>query len=94
MPAFCNTDKCKGGPCRQCNIVTKLTELKLQFQPFVTETDIEPGTPVLCLVSSWEEPPYFVIMWRSSDGLIEAWSHEALEDTEILKWAYLPETVE
>lgn len=68
-----------------------LNKLFLNFKPFVSEEDIEMGRDILCLVSSWEELPYFIVMQRKVFGIVSAFDASSLENTKILEWAYLPE---
>lgn len=66
-------------------------DLYLQFHPFSSEEEIKMGYDILCLVSSWDEPPYFIVMQRKIWGIVNAFDGMVLENTKILKWAYLPE---
>lgn len=68
-----------------------MENLTLKFENFVSENDIEMGRDILCLVSSWDEPPYFIVMQRKIKGVVNAFDATELENTKILKWAYLPE---
>lgn len=34
-----------------------------------TDEDIEIGEDILCLVTSYEEPPYFIVMQRKVNGM-------------------------
>lgn len=68
-----------------------LNKLILDFKPFVSENDIEMGHDILCLVSSWDELPYFIVMQRKVFGIVSAFDASILENTKILEWAYLPE---
>lgn len=67
-----------------------LKNLNLNFKPFVSEDEIEMGRDILCLVSSWDEPPYFIIMTRKVFGIVVALDASPLVHTKILNWAYIP----
>lgn len=68
-----------------------MENLNLKFEKFVSEDDIEMGRDILCLVSSRDEPPYFIIMTRKVFGIVIAFGASKLDNSKILKWAYLPE---
>lgn len=65
--------------------------LSLCFEDFVSEEIIAYGVDILCLVSSYEEKPYYVVMQRKVDGLRVALDNSELKNTKILKYAYLTE---
>ena len=88
---FCYSEKCKG-KCDDCVLAKDLNNLVLDFNDFSNEEEIKLGKPILCLVTSWEEPPYFIVMKRKFKGIVDAYSGELLENTRILKWTYLPES--
>lgn len=89
---FCYSENCKGEHS-ECSLVKVLNTFTLDFKPFNTKEDIEIGKDILCLVTSWEEPPYFIVLIRYEDDIYNAFDNEPLENTKILKWAYLPENV-
>ena len=70
-----------------------MDNLVLHMKEFVTENEINMAKDVLCLVSSWEEQPYFLVMQRKVRGMVNAFDGSDVENTRILKWAYLPENV-
>ena len=91
---FCYKEYCETG-CKSCEDVKLLDNLKLEFKEFTSEEDIEMSQEILCLVSSWGESPYFLVMERKERGICNAFDGKllignAFESTEILKWAYLP----
>lgn len=65
--------------------------LSLCFEDFESEEKISYGVDILCLVSSYDEIPYYVVMQRKMDGLRVALDNSVLEKTKILKYAYLTE---
>lgn len=70
-----------------------MSNLNLEFHDFTSEEDIEQGVDMLCLVTSWEEPPYFAIMQRKVWGMVFSLDCSTPEErTKILKYAYLPRT--
>lgn len=83
------SDYCKSN-CRSCEDVKLLDNLELEFKNFTSEDDIEMCRELLCLVSSYEEEPYFIVIVRYERGICNAFDGKLLENTEILKWAYLP----
>lgn len=92
---FCyseNYENCKKG-CNSCEIITNLNNLTLNFKTFTNEEEIEMTREMLCLVTSWEEPPYFIITRRYNRGICNAFDGKPLENTRIIKYAYLPEYV-
>ena len=68
----------------------KDNKLSLEFHDFISEDEIEVGKQLLCLVTSWEEPPYFVIMTRKVFGMRVSLDCSELDNARIIKWAYLP----
>ena len=89
---FCYREKCKGKH-DECALVKDLNNPVLDFKDFANEEEIEIAKDILCLVTSWEEPPYFIVMQRKKRGMINAFDGKAIDNTRILKWAYLPENV-
>lgn len=87
---FCYDEKCKGKH-DECEIVTNMNNYTLDFKAFTSEDEIKYGKDILCLVTSWEEPPYFIVMQRKYRGIVNAFDGSPLQKTRILKWAYLPE---
>lgn len=67
-------------------------KLSLEFHDFISKDEIELGRQLLCLVTSWEEPPYWIIMERKEYGMRESFVNFELENTRIIKWAYLPDS--
>lgn len=64
----------------------------------ISVNEMEPGADILCLVSSWEEPPYWVIVTKKLKGykhpkecIVESFSGKPLINTKILKWKKLPD---
>ena len=86
---FCFKEYCESG-CKNCEDVVLLNNLELEFKKFTSEEDIEMDQEILCLVSSWEEPPYFIVAERKINGICNAFDGILLQNTEILKWTYLP----
>lgn len=86
---FCYKKICKCG-CKNCEDVKLLNNLQLDFKDFTSEEDIEMAKEILCLVSSWGEPPYFLVMERKERGICNSFDGSLLDNTEILRWAYLP----
>lgn len=86
---FCYDENCNG-ECKNCEKVTKLFSFPLQFMKFTKIEAIKFSQEVLCLVSSWEEPPYFIVMKRVEKGMVNSYNNEVLENTTILLYAYLP----
>lgn len=87
--------KCCMCQCIDCEELKRLDDLQLDFKKFKSVEEIEMAQEILCLVSSWGEPPYFLVMERKERGICNAFDGEllvgnAFENTEILKWAYLP----
>lgn len=70
-----------------------MSKLILEMKDFTNEEDIEVARDILCLVTSWEEPPYFIVMQRKERGIVNAFDGKIIDNTRILKWAYLPENV-
>lgn len=66
-------------------------DITLNFREFDSINDIEMTRDILCLVSSWEETPYFIVMQRKEHGIVNSFDGSVLDNTKILKWAYLPE---
>lgn len=89
---FCYSEKCNGKH-KECELVKNLNNLSLVFNDFTSVENIDMARDVLCLVTSWEEPPYFIVMNRNIDGMANAFDGTVLDNTKILKWAYLPENV-
>lgn len=89
---FCYSETCNGEH-KECSYVKNLDSLLLKFKDFITEDDIDLGKHILCLVSSWEEPPYFIVCYRSEKGIVSVFDGNVLENTDVLKWAYLPENI-
>lgn len=87
---FCYNEKCNGQH-DNCDKVQNIGSLTLKFNAFISEDDIEMGKDILCLVTSWEEPPYFIVLNKHIKGMCNALDGMKLENTRILKWAYLPE---
>lgn len=87
---FCYSEICNGKH-DNCKNVKAITNMNLQFKDFKDENEIEMAKEILCLVTSWEEPPYFVVMRRFEHGIGMDFNGEIIENTRILKWAYLPE---
>lgn len=87
---FCYSEKCNGKH-DECILVKDLNSLVLGFKDFTTEEEIEIAKDILCLVTSWEEPPYFIVMQRKEHGVVNAFDGKFIDNTRILKWAYLPE---
>jgi len=87
---FCYNDKCKGNH-DDCEIVKNINSLNLDFKLCTNDEEIEMTKSILCLVTSWEEPPYFIIMKRYERGICNAFDGKPIENTRIIKWAYLPE---
>lgn len=87
---FCYSEKCKGNH-NECTLVRDLNNLTLDFNDFISEEDIKMAREILCLVTSWEEPPYFIVLKRYERGICSTFNGEKIENTKILKWAYLPE---
>ena len=86
---FCYSESCNG--CHdECWNVRNLKEYPLRFYNFIQEEDIIMSREVLCLVTSWDEPPYFIVMKRTIGGMVNASDMKLLDNTKILKWAYLP----
>ena len=86
---FCYSESCNG--CHdECWNVRNLKEYPLRFYNFIQEEDIIMSREVLCLVTSWDEPPYFIVMKRTFGGMVNASDMKLLDNTKILKWAYLP----
>lgn len=73
--------------------LTGLDKLQLEFHIFTSIEEIEIGKDLLCLVSSWEETPYFIVMHRKITGMVNSFDGTVLENTRILKYAYLPENI-
>ena len=86
---FCYSEKCKGKH-DECALVKDLNSLVLDFKNFTNEEEIEMAKDILCLVTSWEEQPYFLVMQRKVRGMVNAFDGSDVENTRILKWAYLP----
>lgn len=86
---FCFKEYCEGG-CKNCEEVDLLDNLELEFKEFTSEENIEMSQEILCLVSSWGEPPYFIVAKRKWNGICNAFDGMLLQNTNILKWAYLP----
>lgn len=82
--------KCCTCKCIDCEELKRLDNLQLDFKDFTSEEDIEMAKEILCLVSSWGEPPYFIVTERKTNGVCNAFDGMLLQNTEILKWAYLP----
>ena len=89
---FCYSEKCKGNH-DDCVLIKDLNNIMLNFKAFTNEEEIEMAKDILCLVTSWEEPPYFIVMERKERGIVDAFNGKVIENTRILKWAYLPENV-
>lgn len=89
---FCYSEKCKGKH-DECVLVKDLNSLVLGFKDFTNEEEIEMAKDILCLVTSWEEPPYFIVMQRKERSIVNAFDGKLIDNTRILKWAYLPENV-
>lgn len=87
---FCYDNECDGNH-NNCNHIKNLNKVMLEFNDFTSENNIETGRDVLCLVSSYEEPPYFIVMNKKIYGLVNSFDGDVLENTKIIKWAYLPE---
>lgn len=68
--------------------------MQLNMQNFISEDEIEYGKDLLCLVSFYDELPEFVILQRKEDGIRMSFNNSKLENMRILKWAYLPDTLE
>lgn len=58
---FCYSETCNGKHKERC-FVKDMTSLTLEFKNFISKDDMEIGKHILCLVSSWEEPPFFYCM--------------------------------
>lgn len=86
---FCYKECCTC-KCIDCEELKRLNNLQLDFKDFTSEEDIEMAQEILCLVSSWGEPPYFIVAERKINGICNAFDGMLLQNTEILKWAYLP----
>lgn len=67
-------------------------KLSLEFHDFISEDEIELGRQLLCFVTSWEEPPYFIVMTRTVYGMRMDFDSSEIENTRIIKWAYLPDS--
>lgn len=68
-----------------------MSNLNLEFHDFTSEEDIKPGVDVLCLTTFCDEPPYFVVMQRKVWGMVVAFDGYEIENSQILKYAYLPD---
>lgn len=86
---FCYKECCTC-KCIECEELKRLDNLKLDFKDFTSEEDIEMAQEILCLVSSWGEPPYFLVMERKERGICNSFDGSLLDNTEILRWTYLP----
>lgn len=86
---FCYGDNCEGNH-DECEKVSKLNHICLDFKTFTSEEEIEMSRDILCLVTSYEEPPYFLVMKRYERGICNAFNGELLNRTRIIKWTYLP----
>ena len=87
---FCYSEICNGVH-DYCMAVKDLKDTFLEFKEFKSENEIEMSKEILCLVTSWEEPPYFIVLSRYERGVCNAFNGELLKNTRIIKWAYLPE---
>lgn len=86
---FCYSEKCNGN-CIDCRFVRNFKKPYLSFYEFSSENEIVLGRDILCLVSSNNEPPYFIVMTRKLKGMVNALDGMKLKNTKILKYAYLP----
>ena len=88
---FCYGVDCEeNGNHDNCKKVKNLNSLCLDFKVFTSEDEIEVGRDILCLVTSYEEPPYFIVLKRYERGICNSFDGEPLNNTRILKWTYLP----
>ena len=90
---FCYSEECNG-ECDDCNIVQHLNNFHLHFKSFTNTKEIEMAKSILCLVTSYEEPPYFIILKRYERGICNAFDGKPLENTRIIKYAYLPQFIQ
>lgn len=86
---FCYGDSCEGNH-DECVKVVNLNHLCLDFKSFTSVEEIEMSREILCLVSSYEEPPYFIVLKRYERGICNDFNGEPLKNTRIIKWTYLP----
>lgn len=86
---FCYSEKCNG--CENCSIIKNFNDITFNFYTFTTLDEINPLKRILGLVSSWDEPPYLIVLKVSNGCIYNAFDNTKLENTKILKWAYLPE---
>ena len=86
---FCYSENCNG--CDNCNIIENFNDITFNFYTFTSFEEINPLRRILGLVSSWEEPPYFIVLKVHDGNIYSAFDNTKLENTRILKWAYLPE---
>lgn len=71
-----------------------MSNLNLEFYDFNDVEDIKLGVDLLCQITSYNEPPYFVVMQRKIWGMVVAFDGYEIENSRILKYAYLPDIYE